>query len=237
MRRALRPEDLALVAWNAVAVPLVGAGAAAPILSAGEPPNLLAGLVQLAAVLGAIGAVATRPAGMQASVPALFGGRLALIGPLIGAVAFVAGSASSHLGVAVDGLLVGTAFIAIVAAAAFTDRLPTVDAGLRRALVTPFILVSAGIFDAFAADLLRGLDVAELIAALSVEQTGFAIFVIGLLLSGLAAFYAALVVAPRILVADEPAAGAVGCLIWPARFVAFLVSALFGIGWLVALTG
>jgi len=47
------------------------------------------------------------------------------------------------------------------------------------------------------------------------------------------AFYASLVVAPRMLVDPEAVAG--GCLVWPLRFVLYLVSAALGIGWLAAL--
>lgn len=53
-----------------------------------------------------------------------------------------------------------------------------------------------------------------------------------MLVAALAAFYASLVVAPRMLV-DPEAIG--GCLLWPARFVIYLVSAAVGIGWLTAL--
>jgi hypothetical protein len=148
-------------------------------------------------------------------------------------VAFVAGSASAYLGLDLEGPVVGTAFIAILAAMVFGDRLPTIDAGLRRALLAPFIFVCAGIFDGFAADLLRDLDVGELIGALAVDETGFGLFIVGMLLAGLAAFYAALVVAPRVLVAPESGAG---WLVWPARFALFLVSAVLGIGWLTILT-
>jgi hypothetical protein len=229
----LRGEDLLLAAWNAGGVPLVGASALAPILTLGDAPDPVAGAVQLLAVVGAIVAIATRPSG-AIPTPAPFGtnARLGFIGPLVGAIAFVAGSASAYLGVGVDGLVVGTAFIIIVAAMVLGDRLPVIDPGLRRALILPFILVAAGIFDAFAAEVLGGLDVGELIGALTVDETGFGLFVVGMLVAGLAAFYASLVVAPRLLVDPEPADG---CLAWPLRFVLYLVSAALGIGWLAAI--
>jgi hypothetical protein len=120
----------------------------------------------------------------------------------------------------------------ITAAMVFGDRLPVIDAGVRRALVLPFIAVCAGVFNGFAADILGDLDVGELIAAARVEETGFGLFIVGMLVAGLAAFYAALVVAPRMLV-DPEAIG--GCLHWPVRFVIYIVSAALGIGWLAAL--
>jgi hypothetical protein len=229
----LRVEDLLLAAWNAAGVPLATTAGLAPIIALGDDPNPVAGAVQLLAVVGAIVAIATRPSGTSA-VPAPLGSdaRLAFIGPLVGAIAFVAGSASAYLAIGIDGLVVGTAFIVIVAAMVFGDRLPVIDAGLRRALILPFMLVAAGIFDAFVADILAGLDVGQLVAELSVDETGFGLFVIGMIVAGLAAFYAALIVAPRALVDPQ---SDVGCLAWPLRFVLYLVSAALGIGWLAAI--
>jgi len=140
---------------------------------------------------------------------------------------------STYLVLQLEGAVVGTAFLVIVAAMVFGDRLPTLDPGLRRAMLLPFVLVCAGIFDGFAAQLLAGINVGELIASLRVDQTGFGVFVVGMLLAGLAVFYAGLVVAPRALAAPETRAG---CLVWPARFALFVVSAVLGIGWLTAIT-
>jgi hypothetical protein len=237
MLRRLSPEVLALTAWNAVVVPILGSGAGAPLLALGEPPTPVVGVVQLLAVVAAMVAIATRPAG--AGLPRLDGdeSRFALIGPLIGAIAFVAGSASSHLGTDLDGPVVGLAFVTIVVVMVLNDRLPTVDAGLRRALVLPFILVCAGIFDAFAADLLRDVDLLGLFQAARIDETGFGFFVLGMLLAALATFYWMFVVAPRILVDPEEASGPIGCLTWPLRFVLYVVSALVGIGWLAVLDG
>jgi hypothetical protein len=111
----------------------------------------------------------------------------------------------------------------------FGDRLPVIDAGLRRALVLPFIAVCAGVFNGFAADILDDVDVGQLIGSLRVDETGFALFIVGMLIAALAAFYGSLVVAPR----DPEAIG--GCLMWPVRFLIYLISAALGIGWLAAL--
>jgi hypothetical protein len=229
----LRAEDLLLAAWNAAGVPLVATAGLAPVISLGDAPDPVAGAVQLLAVLGAIVAVATRPTGSVAvAEPLGTDARLAFYGPLVGAVAFVSGSASAYLGLGIDGLIVGTSFMVITAAMVFGDRLPVIDAGLRRVLVVPFIAVCAGVFDGFAADILGDLDVPALIGALTVDETGFGLFIVGMLVAALAAFYAALVVAPRMLVDPESIGG---CLTWPVRFVLYLVSAALGIGWLAAL--
>lgn len=234
----LRVEDVLLAGWNAAGVPLVAAGALAPLLSLGDAPNAFAGWVQLAAVIAAIVAIATRPSGVP-PLPTIEGtgidARMGFLGPLVGGVAFVAGSASAYLGLGIDGLVVGTSFIVIVAAMVLGNRLPVIDRGLRRALIVPFILVSGGIFNSFAADILGDLDVGQLIGSLTVDETGFGLFIVGMLIAGLAAFYASLVFAPRVLV--EPDLDTDGCLVWPLRFALYLVSAVLGIGWLAVLAG
>ncbi len=234
-RLSLAAEDLALAGWNVAAVPLLALGGSAPVLQLGDAPDAVAGWIQLLAVIGAIAAIATRPSGTP--LPAVQTGtidaRMAFIGPLVFAIMFVAGSASTYLGLSLEGAVVGTAFLVIVAAMVLGDRLPTIDATLRRAMLLPFVLVCAGIFDGFAAQLLGDINVPDLIASLRVDQTGFGLFVAGMLLAGLAVFYAGLVVAPRALAAPETRSG---CLVWPARFALFIVSAVLGIGWLTAVT-
>jgi hypothetical protein len=231
--RRLRLEDGVLAAWNALGVPLLAGGALGPLIELGEEPNLVAGVVQLLAVIGAIVAIATRPAG---SVPAGRSGPttglvMAIGGPLVGGVAFVAGSASTYLGLELDGLVIGIAFLAMVAAMAFGDRLPVLDLSLRRLFVTPFILVSAGIFNGFAAEILEGLDAGLLTGASFSAEGGLILFLGIMLLGGVGAFYAALVAAPRMLADPEHAS------FWPVRFALYLVSALFGIGWLTVIVG
>jgi hypothetical protein len=232
-RLQLPVEDVGLAAWNALGVPVAAASGAAAVVRLGDEPDMVAGTLQLLAVLGAIVAVATRPAGVAAEPgPATFALRVGFIGPFMGAVAMVSGSVSGYLGLGVDGLLVAAGFVAVVAALALGDRLPVLPAWVRRGLLVPFLLVCAGIFDGLAADLLQELDVGELIGALRVDATGFGLFVVGLLLAGIAAFYAALIVSPRVLVERQSPAG---WLVWPVRFVLFLASALLGIGWLTLL--
>lgn len=229
----LRIEDLLLAAWNAAGVPIVALSGLSPIVELGDAPDPVAGTVQLVAVLLALVAVATRPTGsIDVGIPLGTDGRLAFYGPLIGAVTFVSGSAAAYLGLGIDGLIVGTSFLVITGAMVFGNRLPVIDAGLRRALVVPFIFVCAGVFDGFAADILGELDVPALIGSLTVDDTGFGIFIVTMLVAALAVFYASLVVAPRMMVDPEAVAG---CLAWPLRFVLYLVSAALGIGWLAAL--
>ena len=231
----LRIEDVLLAGWNLVGIPLVVAGALAPALALGDAPDPLAGSIQLVAVIAAIAAVATRPTGSVPSPEPLgTDARLAFYGPLVFAVMFVSGSVAAYLGVAIDGLIAGTSFLVITGAMVFANHLPVIDAGLRRILIVPFILVCAGVFNGFAADILDELDVGQLITSLTVDETGFGLFIVGMLLAGLAVFYASLIVAPRMLVSPEEGGG---CLLWPIRFVLYIVSAALGIGWVAILAG
>lgn len=238
----LRIEDVTLAGWNLAGVPLIAAagGLLAAVLSLGDAPNPAAGALQLAAVAGAVVAIATRPAGVNGAPPPPLrgagsdGGRMAFIGPLAFAVAFVAGSASTYLGINVEGIVIAGGFGVITVAMVLGDRLPVIDARLRRALIFPFIAICAGIFNGFAADMLSGLEVGDLVRALTVDETGFGMFVIGMVLAGLAVFYAGLVVAPRVLIDPEPEHG---CGAWPVRFALYVASAILGIGWLAVLAG
>ncbi len=231
----LRASDLLLAAWNGLGIPLVAASVLLPVISLGSEPNAAAGVVQLLAVIGAMLAIATRPRG-SAAVPEAppVDGRLPFLGPLVLAMMLVAGSAATYLNIDIEGFVVAISFLAILAALLFADALPVVDPVLRRMLIAPFIAICAGVFNGFAADLLRDLEIGSLVATLQVDDTGFAIFVVGMLLAGLAMFYASLVVAPR-LIADPESEH--GWIVWPARFVLYVVSALFGIGWLAVIAG
>jgi hypothetical protein len=77
---------------------------------------------------------------------------------------------------------------------------------------------------------LEGLDPSDLLGSIGMPDPTFAAFVVLMIVGGLAAFYAMLVVAPRQL-ADPEDAG----FRWVVRFALFLVASLFGIGWLGAL--
>jgi hypothetical protein len=137
--RAIAAEDVALAVWNAGGVPLLAVGSLGPIFQLGDAPDPVAGWIQLLAVIGAIVAIATRPAGTKL--------------PSVNA---------------------GSAFIVMVAAMVAGDRLPTVNPMLRRVMLLPFILVCAGTFDGFAAQLLGDVNLLALIGSLRVDQTGSA---------------------------------------------------------------
>lgn len=240
-RRWLRAEDGVLAAWT-FALPAVGgwfgalgsigAGSIGPgSIDAGPQP--LVGLAQLVAVIGAIAALLTRPPDQPG---VRIGGqdapRWVICGPLIGGLSLAADGAASNLGLNIGGWFVGFAFLAILVGTMAADRLPVVQAPVRRLFTVPFILVSSAYFNGFAAGFLGSIDIGQVVGSFVGADASFAAFVGILLLGGMAAFYAMFVVAPREL-ADPEDAG----VRWAVRFVLFLVSSLAGIGWLALLAG
>jgi len=225
----LRVEDLALVGWNLVALP-IGAALGGDWMSTERAPLL--GLIEVLAVVGAIAALATRTPDAPPLHPESFRG-WAMAGPLIGGVALVGDNASDRLALDLAGLLGPAAFIAIVAAFALADRLPVLDESRRRLLVAPFVFIAAGFFSEFMASLLDGLDLGELAGSLFGNGGGSGVAILGgfvllFVVGGAAAFYAMLVVAPRELASPEPRP-----VVWALRFGLFLVSSLVGVGgWL-----
>ncbi len=228
---AIRVEDGLLAAWS-LALPIAGTWfGAAPGGASLEGPMPLVGAVQLLAVLGAIAALLTRPAGQpsvrvgQQDAP-----RWIIVGPLIGALAFTSSDAVANLGLGSGDWLLPVAFLAILVGALAADHLPVVPSPVRRAFVLPFTLLSATYFNGFAAVFIDGLDVKGAIAASPPGEIGFAIFVLFLVVAGMAVFYTMLVVAPREL-ADLEENGPR----WVVRFVLFLGASLLGVGWLAAI--
>ena len=230
---ALRVEDGLLAAWS-LALPFAGAWfGAAPGVDSSQARMPLIGAVQLLAVVGAIAALLTRPADQpKVRLGGAEGPRWIICGPLIGALAFASGDAAANLGIDAAGWIGGIAFLAILVGTLAADRLPVLPSAARRALVVPFILVSATYFNGFAAVFVNGLDVRAAVEASPSGDIGFAAFVLFLVVAGMAVFYAMLVVAPREL-ADPEESGPR----WAVRFALFVAASLLGVGWLSGLAG
>jgi hypothetical protein len=225
---AIRVEDGLLAGWS-LALPFAAAWfGAAPGEAGLEGPMPLIGAVQLLAVLGAIAALLTRPADQppvrigQQDAP-----RWIIVGPLIGALSFTSADAVANLGLGSGDWLLAIALLAILVGTLAADRLPVVRSPVRRALVLPFILLSATYFNGFAAVFIDGLDLNGAIASSPPGEIGFAIFILFLVVAGMAVFYTMLVVAPREL-ADPEESGPR----WVIRFAMFVAASLLGVGWL-----
>ena len=232
-RGALRAEDLVLVGWNLVALP-IGAAVAGGSWTSSDPAPLV-GLLEVLAIVGAIVALATRTPGAPPLSTEGFA-MWARAGPLIGAVALVGDNAADRLGLDL-GVLGIVAFVATLASFVLADRLPVLDEPWRRLLVLPFVLVSAAFFDDIVASLFDDLDFGALVSAwlgggAATEQpevAAIAGIVLFGLVAGAAVFYAMLVLAPRELAAPESLPQ-----VWLLRFLVFLVSAIAGTGaWLL----
>jgi hypothetical protein len=230
---AIRIEDGVLAAWS-VALPGVATWlGAAPSGSGTDTSQPLVGAVELVAILGAFAAILTRPPDQphvrlgSADAP-----RWVICGPLIGGLAFAADGATQNLGLRTGDWAIGLAFLAILVGTLAADHLPVVDAPVRRLLVMPFILVCAGFFNGFAADILGSFDIGQAFNVDPAAGVGFGIFILVLLFGGIGVFYAMFVVAPREL-ADPEDAG----FRWLLRFSLFVVSSLVGIGWLALIGG
>ncbi len=213
-------EDWLIVGWVAIASPLFyrEIGSAQPFDS-GHPAL---GAVQLAAVLAALSCLAARRSVAESSQSGS-GTNWALVGPLTGGLllvtinAFVALDASQAVVLAVAGA-------AAILMMAIRLLVPPLTAQSRRALMSPFVLVTGGIFwSVIEAVSGRGDGVFGL-RAIDLLKTPTALLFFAAF-SGV--YYAMLIYAPR--QAADPEGGPVA---WIVRYVAFGISVIFGIGWL-----
>lgn len=230
LRHAIQPEDVLLAAILVASPLLRPRGTSSGILD--REPDLVGGLIALVAAVGAIACLATRVPGASALDSAGrtagprrmvdFEARYAFVGPLLGGIALVADTGARKLGFDFGGALIGIAFIVSVMAFAFAERLPVVRPELRRALVTPFVLVCGGIFQRFVASLTDGLDLPALVrgadAWSAAAGLGAMVGIGALIVLGAAVFYAMLVYAPR-----ELAEGGTEGRSWIVRFAFFIV--------------
>ena len=223
---AIRPEDLVLAGWVALANPLLSQsqGGGDPFAS-GRPID---GLIRLAGVAGALVCLGTRTAGLPADADQsiLTGGAA---GPAVGGLMLVGASGLAALGLAPEAAffpLFGVVLVLLL----LRDHVPALPTAARRALITPFVLAAGGIFWNFVRGVTGGAsggvgslgDVGSLMA-----QAQAIAPVLGILTLGAAVYYAMLVYAPRQIAEREG-----GPLVWLARFALFLASLVLGFGWL-----
>jgi len=217
-------EDLLLVGWVAIASPLGDRlfGRSEPFQS-GHP---LLGLMQLGSVLAALAALVIRRPASEART----GGRVvngAFIGPLTGGLLLVTISGFTSLD-APQALVLGVIAVAVVGAVLVRALAPPLSALVRRALMSPLVLVTGGIFWSFIDAVsgpgktgVFGLPPVDLLRT-PVALLFFAAFS--------AVYYAMLVYAPR--QAADPEGSFVA---WLLRYAVFVIGVIFGLGWLSAL--
>jgi hypothetical protein len=220
-----RIEDWLLAAWVALVAPTVvhiqaGSGG---VFDGGRPLDGLFGLVGIlgVAVCLATGSDGDQHEGFAAS---------AVIGPFSGGFLLVAISTVSALGLP-QAAAVAVAVVVIAVALATRLRYPVLPARVRRALVTPYVLVTGGLFWSLIGAVTGGGTVAAVRDAVPADPQG-ALPVAGFLIAFSAIYYAMLVFAPRQVAEREG-----GPVAWIVRYLLFAVSIAFGAGWLLFLAG
>ena len=223
----LRVEDWVLAGWVALAAPAL-IHAPGPATGPFDPGRPVEGLVGLGAILGAAVCLATRSAGPPQGAWLLGS---AAVGPFVGGLLFVVASTAAALGLsqAAD-LAVGGAVV--VAVMLVRLRWPTPAAVVRRALVTPYILVAGGLFWNLIVTVTAGGDLPPRIRSVGASDPGSVLPIVGFLLAFSAVYYAMLIYAPRLVAEREG-----GPIAWLVRYGLFVASVAFGAGWLLILAG
>jgi hypothetical protein len=219
--RLLTAEDWLIAAWVAVASPFLfrAQGGAGPF-DGGAP---LLGVLRLAAVLGALVCLVARqdPANAVPRSRSILNSGAA--GPMCGGLLLVAISGFAALD-ATSGFGVATLIAFAVVMIAVRIFVPPLGIAYRRALVTPFVMVSSGLFWTFIAEVSGEPGTATPAAAVSDPQT--AVEAIAFLLAFSAVYYAMLVYAPRQVAEREG-----GLVTWALRYVLFVAGVAFGLAW------
>jgi len=220
-----RAEDLLLALWIALAAPLLATHGSFELLETGRP---LDGVVLLASVGAALLALIGHPRDDDGNWAPLG----AWIGPLTGGALLVAFTGFSALG-APDPWTTPIAIAALAGVGALRLALGPLSAPARRALVTPFILVSGSLFWSVI-DAVVGpagtstISAQELRDAIANGTPGAGMFAL-VLVAFTGVYYAMLVYAPRQVAEKEGSPPA-----WLIRYALFLASVLFGLGWINA---
>ena len=218
--RRLRVEDLLLFGWLVLQPIVLPEREAVPGLSTGT--DVVAGLLDLAALLLAAACLGARSApGIQSGL--VRSGDVAYaVGPLFGSVAFALDDISEELRLP-DALALAPIVFAVAVALLARWRIPPLATEQRRALVTPFVLLTTGFYSSFVAGLGDIFDVRFPFSAISEGRPLEALLVLGIGLLAAGVFYLMFVFAPR-QIAEREGTGAS----WTARFLVFIVGLSIG---------
>jgi len=218
----LRLEDWLLVGWVALATPLlfrfVGSG---DPFGSGRP---LEGVIDLVAVFGALACLAARrPATEVARSPSFI--NRGAVGPFGGGLLLVTISGFTAVNASQRIVLVALISAAIVLVLVHV-RVPPLPIVVRRALVSPFVMVTGGIFWSLIEAVVGGSTGGGALGlnALELLRAPTALFFLAAF-SGV--YYAMLVYAPRQVAEREG-----GLIAWGLRYAAFALSVVLGLGWL-----
>lgn len=229
--QSLRIEDVLLFGWLVLLQPLLaGLGSEGRFADLSREDDPLVGLVYLAAAAGAVVALATRSPGEGAfEFESVRTPRSYAMAPFMAAVALIASIGAENTGIASAETAFVPAAAVTVVSFVFYNRLPTMAPNKRRALMAPFVLVCAGIFDGTMAGVFDSVDVGDLFSATGGDFQAL-VGVLALLVLFSLPFYMMFVFAPRQVTEREGTWFA-----WGARYGLFLVGAIAGVGWLAAI--
>ncbi len=230
---ALQFEDLLLFIWLVLISPLLqfalaGALRGFSLDSIGPTsPNAAAlGVIFLGSTLLAAACTLTRAPGDGNSKEIVSGGAFGYAHlPMLAATGIMIflGLDFFGLGDAAMGLMC-LWFGLFVAAGMIYGRMPVLDFPLRRALMTPFIILSTTVFTSSVNPALAGVDPSSL---LHVIQSQLGRFEFGLILAAVLVYYLMFVFAPRQI------AGSGGSwLHWAIRFALYLAGLILNVGFL-----
>lgn len=224
----VRAEDWLLAGWVGLAAPALSRVQGGPSGSPFDGGRPIDGVFGLIGVLGAIACLAL-PTAPAAGKPGLPGS--AVVGPFVGGLLLVTLSAVSGLGLS-SGVVAGLAVAIALGAVAVRLRVPPASSMVRRALVTPYVLVTGSVFWQLVNAVSSDGGLASQLRSASPTQLGAAAPVLGFLVAFSAIYYAMLVYAPRQVAEREG-----GLVAWLVRYALFAAGVAIGASWLAALAG
>jgi hypothetical protein len=120
--------------------------------------------------------------------------------------------------------------LAAIGTIAIRVAVPPVSVLVRRALVSPFVMIAGGIYWTLIEQVVGTPGIAAVRRGAAVDLHGAELFLL-FLVAFSAIYYAMLIYAPRQIAEREG-----GLVEWLLRYLAFAASIAFGIGWLSILT-
>jgi hypothetical protein len=217
-RRHLRIEDVLVFGWL-ILQPILLPG---PSASGPDKPDLFFGLADLVALLGMAACIGARSRPGVVSGLVADGTVLYAVGPLFGAFAFTVDDTNANLGLGSD-LAILPLVLAIGAVILARVAVAPLSAPARRALVTPFVIVTSRFFGSVLSGLVGIFDLRQLLSSPPAPGGFSPWFVLGFGIVGAAVFYVMLVFAPRQVAEREGTPRT-----WLIRFGVFVIGLVIG---------
>jgi hypothetical protein len=192
----------------------------AGVFDAGRPIDGLLGLI------GIIGAAICLASHNSDSPNATGSLATVMIGPFVGGIMLIAVSTATALSLTTTEALILIVILAVIAILV-RIRLPTIPTIIRRALVTPYVMVSGSLFwrlinEVTGGNLISQLRTVPLPSFQTIEP------VVGFLLAFSTVYYAMLIYAPRQFAESEGS-----LLSWLIRYLLFALGIWLGATWLI----